>query len=418
MIINGTEEKISGFRLLRSILAEGLVYIPEDGFSYENGRHRIRDIAFSDELRYETGLAENLREITENIVRLFYYVEEDPYFFEDLEHIGSLLRPVIRYEDLTGMTLLYLFTLPLIRLSKIRDSRLKAMVRKCLAYTHDEEVRITVEKSDASLYTTIRIVPGMEATFFAGGPAEEEKRLTVREQNVRKNFALAMERVSDVIRSLEKENPEAGAITERPLPEKTEKAETVGPESTLVSEKAEAEENETVKTVEAEQDAAGSAAGTGEEAAEAFCAERQPETAGLNRLAEEGWKEVRCSHIVLSLPKVFSEIPREKAGEQNGDRAVGQSGEQTSDRVFMSPSGECFVRILDFQPEETLLRRYLLSEETDPEDPACLLYDCFVQTGGGVQHLFFELKKAGREEREDFRKIIEEVLRSIRWLQQ
>ncbi|MBQ1377746.1 MAG: hypothetical protein IIY77_07220, partial [Lachnospiraceae bacterium] len=122
MIINGTEEKISGFRLLRSILAEGLVYIPEDGFSYENGRHRIRDIAFSDELRYETGLAENLREITENIVRLFYYVEEDPYFFEDLEHIGSLLRPVIRYEDLTGMTLLYLFTLPLIRLSKIRDS--------------------------------------------------------------------------------------------------------------------------------------------------------------------------------------------------------------------------------------------------------------------------------------------------------
>ena len=228
MIPYTADQKISGAYLLKNIIGGGLIIPGEDGIVLEDGVHKIRDLSFSEELRFENGMTEDLRALTENVVRLFYFVEEDPSFYVPLEKIGSALRPYIHYEDLTGMTLLMLFSLPLITLISVRDhyrvrcdslirenlpdaeELLIHMVKRCLAFTKETAASVEMEETLEKEYDTVSLEGGFSLTRETGGKED----LSQRERNVRKNFEEEMLRISEVLKRLDESSEETERLNE------------------------------------------------------------------------------------------------------------------------------------------------------------------------------------------------------------
>ena len=219
MIPGSDEAVINGYDLVKNIIGEGLIRIPEDGFVFTHGRHRIRDIAFSEEIRYESGLPGKLKLLTESLVRLYYEAEEDESFRIPLDSINPSLWPYFGYEDVTGMTLLNFFSYGLVSLFRIRDryfirtdetvltglpdaeEMLTRMLAKALSFTGEPFYSITVEKSEGRSYATMRVFAGLEITGKKSDDPGHD--LTEREQNIRKNYIEDMKRVTEVLDSLD-----------------------------------------------------------------------------------------------------------------------------------------------------------------------------------------------------------------------
>ena len=121
------------------------------------------------------------------------------------------------------MTLLELFTLPIIRLNKVRDHyviRCDSLIRenlpeadqllihmteRCLAYSGETAGSIEVEEIREKAYSTVSLDGGFTLTGEAG---DIEPELSRRERNIRKNFEAELSRISEVLKDLDESSQE------------------------------------------------------------------------------------------------------------------------------------------------------------------------------------------------------------------
>ena len=199
MIPTGMNGRIEGTFLVNALLAGKKIIIPKEDLVFQDGCHKLLGVSFSDGLREDEELTASLKEITEDLIRLFYEVEKDERLRLPKEKIGGTLRPYIGNEDLTGMTLLNLFANRFITLEEAEDGswgyKTIGLVRRELP---EADRLITCLLEDVIAFS------GSIGSVFSAGE-EDLSSLSVQEQNVRKNVAGTLTAIHDIMEELDEQ---------------------------------------------------------------------------------------------------------------------------------------------------------------------------------------------------------------------
>ena len=358
MIRYGQNGRVSGLYLMKNIIQEGLIRIPKEGAVFDGRHHSIRDLQFSDAIRKEKELKDGLRKLTEDTVRLLYFLEADEDLKTPAEDISEALRPLFSSEDVTGMTFIRVFTGGDARLLSNRDKvsvritekllkgfpgieeKLISLIKRTALFSEEMPKDISVTVQDTDQFETRELTEGLKITLrrreqaqvleegdpkdenlkdeirqdeVPALPSEESEELSEREKNVRKNFESELKKIASVISSLENER-------------------------------------------------------------------------------EEAWNERSFQNIVFSLP--------ESAEEQN------RPG------VFRISRKGLTLSFLEFDKDEQLSERVLTEKEEDG-----LKRHILVRVSGGVQHLLLEKDPSAVITEEELENFTERIIRSIKWLQ-
>jgi hypothetical protein len=95
-----------------SLLQEDLIFFRKEDIEMKDGHHIIKTLQFNkdkiDNPKYAI-IKGNLEKIAECFVDVCYHVENNEKLMLKLSKIGFPIRPLIYFEDLTGLTLLNLF---------------------------------------------------------------------------------------------------------------------------------------------------------------------------------------------------------------------------------------------------------------------------------------------------------------------
>jgi hypothetical protein len=106
---NGTEMNAL---MAISLLQEDLVFFRKEDIEMQDGHHVIKTLQFNkdeiDNPKFKI-IKDNLEAIAKCFVDVCYHVENNEKLKVKLSKIGFPIRPLIYFEDLTGLTLLNLF---------------------------------------------------------------------------------------------------------------------------------------------------------------------------------------------------------------------------------------------------------------------------------------------------------------------
>ncbi len=199
MIPTGMNGRIEGTFLVNALLAGKKISIPKDDLVFQDGRHKLLGVSFSDGLREDGELTASLKEITEDLIRLFYEVEKDERLHVSKNLIGGTLRPYIGNEDMTGMTLLNLFSNRFITFEEAEDGswgyKMIGLIRRELP---DADRLITCLLEDVVSFS------GSFGNVFSVGE-EDLTALTAQEQNVRKNVEGTLTALHNMMEELDEQ---------------------------------------------------------------------------------------------------------------------------------------------------------------------------------------------------------------------
>ena len=197
MIPTGLNGRTEGLYLVNELLAKKKITVPESELTFQDGRHQLKGVVFSESLREDPELSAALQDVTEDLVRLYYEVEKDDRLQVRKDRIGGTLRPFIGNEDLTGMTFLNLFADRFITLEEQEDGTV-AFHAIPLIYKELPNAQTLI----GALIEDIKAFSGRIGSFSG---AEDPQELSEKEENVRKNVTGTLKILHNMMEELDEE---------------------------------------------------------------------------------------------------------------------------------------------------------------------------------------------------------------------
>ncbi len=239
MIEYGKNGHAGGLFLIRALLGKGLLMPSDQQIAYRAGSHVLTGLTFSPQIRKNRELSRVLPRLSEDLARLFFYVEKR----EDLKVprylISDELGALLWQEDLTGMTFLNLFARGAMAL-RVRDGkyrvvadplilqgvqgsreRIRALLEAAAEFSGDPAPDPEIVPGKLLLKHTERIGEGMVLSFTerpegaddlweeflsTGTPAPGLWTDDPRGETVRENAEDALTRISTMMTALDDSN--------------------------------------------------------------------------------------------------------------------------------------------------------------------------------------------------------------------
>ncbi len=238
----GLVHEKSGISLVTDVLMPGRIRFRNNCFLYRNGKHAVRDIVLSDELKALVPDAEELSGLLESVLKLYLRAEKERALRFEIPE-DSVLRAFLPDAHVTGMTFLNLFTNGVLRLLAPEEPegswtlasdpvfreavpeaerKLWLLFRLIQAFGNEHLwCRIIFEEQE--LVRTVELEQDMTLTYewdreferiYIQGECPEETE-TERERAVRLNREASLQKTLELIRSI---NEEASADQEEEEP--------------------------------------------------------------------------------------------------------------------------------------------------------------------------------------------------------
>lgn len=225
------QEESRAEQLIRAYLASNAVSFQADDLAYEDGSHVIHGMTLSEELQNDEERMQAFYADLPDLIELLCAVDPDPRLQIPKKAIPGRLWPYFRGEDVTGITMLLLFSHDMLRLERegadtltlyaeqslLRglpeaETVLKALVKDLLAFSHEqcEAVRILPYRRSR----TVACTDELEVTYllddeFESRFGDAEKILPSRDariEHVRRNRQDTLDRLSALLRSMDPKN--------------------------------------------------------------------------------------------------------------------------------------------------------------------------------------------------------------------
>ena len=233
MISYAANGRISGVWIVRRLLSQKLIFPKEEDISYENGRHSLKGLQFSPEIRGDHEIMSDFRRIAHNVLYLYYFVEEQSYLKAPPSRMGEPLKTKLKGENLTGITLLGMLTEGTLRIFFDDDETvlyadrdflyslsgsqeiLRDFVRTIYMYAGESGpdrilIREKAEVSTEQLSDDLFISYGQEEpgdSFY--GLKEEEQVLTHGELKLDKNVASTLSALQKMMQDIDEASRDA-----------------------------------------------------------------------------------------------------------------------------------------------------------------------------------------------------------------
>lgn len=232
----------SGISLVTDVLMPGRIRFRNNCFLYRNGKHALKDIVLSGELKALVPDPEELSRLSEAVLKLYLRAEKERALRFEIPE-DSVLRAFLPDAHVTGMTFLNLFTNGVLRLrapegpedswtlvsdpvfreaTEDAERKLWLLFRMIQAYGNEklwcriifeEQDLVRTEELEQDMTLTYEWDRGFERIYIQGECPEETE--TERERAVRLNREASLQKTLELIRSI---NEEASADQEEEEP--------------------------------------------------------------------------------------------------------------------------------------------------------------------------------------------------------
>lgn len=134
MVIEGKHGEMNSLMAI-SLLQDDIIFFGRKDIEMVDGKHVIRQVQVNkdviDKPEFKI-IKENLELIGKCFVDICYYVEKNENIRVKLSRIGHEIRPLLFYDDLTGMTLLNLFAHHLMYFTSPAENKYQIVIHPTL----------------------------------------------------------------------------------------------------------------------------------------------------------------------------------------------------------------------------------------------------------------------------------------------
>lgn len=144
----GKNGELSGFQAMHMLYSELFFFLPAE-IQYDGKNHKIVGIQVNSEKLPANPDIQKLQMLAMNIVECMQFAEANPKLMRNLSDIKPNIRPFVRKENLTAITLIDLASTQLLRIHEITDDCSASSNTKVIGVVVDTRISKGIPEFDA-----------------------------------------------------------------------------------------------------------------------------------------------------------------------------------------------------------------------------------------------------------------------------